>query len=140
MSGLPVIDVAPLVGGGATRAIADAIGEACRTYGFFYVAGHGVDPALERRLEEASRRFFALPQAEKMEIRMERGGRAWRGYFPVGDELTSGKPDLKEGLYFGSELPGDDPRARACPSTARTSSRRASRRCARRCWGLSWPR
>ena len=41
---------------------------------------------------------------------MERGGRAWRGYFPVGAELTSGRPDLKEGLYFGAELPADDPR------------------------------
>jgi len=44
---------------------------------------------------------------------MERGGRAWRGFFPVGAELTSGQPDLKEGLYFGTELPGDDPRVRA---------------------------
>ncbi|HEY0301255.1 MAG TPA: 2OG-Fe(II) oxygenase family protein, partial [Rhizomicrobium sp.] len=34
----------------------------------------------------------------------------WRGYFPVGGELTSGKPDRKEGLYFGSELPASDPR------------------------------
>ena len=59
MSGLPVIDVAPLVRGGATRATAEAIGAACRTFGFFYVAGHGVDPALERSLEEASRRFQA---------------------------------------------------------------------------------
>jgi isopenicillin N synthase-like dioxygenase len=39
-----------------------------------------------------------------------RGGRAWRGYFRVGDELTSGKPDQKEGLYFGAELAADDPR------------------------------
>ena len=44
---------------------------------------------------------------------MARGGRAWRGYFPVGGELTSGQPDLKEGLYFGAELPGDDPRVLA---------------------------
>jgi isopenicillin N synthase-like dioxygenase len=44
---------------------------------------------------------------------MERGGRAWRGYFPVGAELTSGQPDLKEGLYFGAELPDDDPRVLA---------------------------
>ena len=44
---------------------------------------------------------------------MERGGRAWRGYFPVGAELTSGRPDLKEGLYFGAELPADDPRVLA---------------------------
>ncbi|HYB49067.1 MAG TPA: 2OG-Fe(II) oxygenase family protein [Streptosporangiaceae bacterium] len=39
--------------------------------------------------------------------------RAWRGYFPAGAELTSGRPDLKEGLYFGAELPGDDPRVLA---------------------------
>ena len=45
-----------------------------------------------------------------MKIRMELGGRAWRGYFPVGDELTSGKPDQKEGIYFGSELPADHPK------------------------------
>ena len=40
-----------------------------------------------------------------MKIGMARGGRAWRGYFRVGDELTSGKPDQKEGIYFGAELP-----------------------------------
>jgi isopenicillin N synthase-like dioxygenase len=44
---------------------------------------------------------------------MDRGGRAWRGYFPVGAELTSGRPDLKEGLYFGAELGDDDPRVAA---------------------------
>ena len=48
-----------------------------------------------------------------MQIHMSRGGRAWRGYFPVGGELTSGQPDLKEGLYFGTELDDDDPRVRA---------------------------
>jgi hypothetical protein len=44
---------------------------------------------------------------------MSHGGRAWRGYFPVGGELTSGEPDLKEGLYFGTELDESDPRVRA---------------------------
>jgi isopenicillin N synthase-like dioxygenase len=47
-----------------------------------------------------------------MEIAMERGGRAWRGYFPVGAELTSGKADAKEGIYFGAELPADHPRVK----------------------------
>ena len=44
---------------------------------------------------------------------MSLGGRAWRGYFPAGGELTSGRPDWKEGLYLGSELPDDHPQVRA---------------------------
>jgi isopenicillin N synthase-like dioxygenase len=61
----------------------------------------------------ASRRFFALPEPEKMRIAMARGGRAWRGFFPVGGELTSGRPDIKEGVYFGEELGPSDPRVKA---------------------------
>jgi len=89
------------------------IRSACRTYGFFYVAGHGVGQQLLSDLDRACREFFALPEEEKLEISMARGGRAWRGFFPVGDELTSGRPDLKEGIYFGTELGPDDPRVRA---------------------------
>jgi isopenicillin N synthase-like dioxygenase len=44
---------------------------------------------------------------------MALAGAAWRGYFPVGNELTSGRPDVKEGIYFGSEHPADHPRVRA---------------------------
>src|SRR3984957_15323655 len=116
LAALPVIDVSPLVAGarGAARAmVAEQIQVACRERGFFYVTGHGVPAGLLDELAEASAEFFALPAADKLEIAMERGGRAWRGYFPVGGELTSGQPDLKEGLYFGAELPGDDPRVLA---------------------------
>jgi isopenicillin N synthase-like dioxygenase len=115
-AGLPVIDVGPLVGRApaAVRAgVAGQIQAACRERGFFYVTGHGVPAGLVDQLADASAEFFALPLADKLEIAMERGGRAWRGYFPVGAELTSGRPDLKEGLYFGAELPGDDPRVLA---------------------------
>jgi isopenicillin N synthase-like dioxygenase len=113
---LPVVDVQPLVEGGspaAAAAVAAQIQQACRDRGFFYVTGHGVAPELLSELAAASAEFFALPLAGKLEIAMERGGRAWRGYFPVGTELTSGRPDRKEGLYFGTELPDDDPRVRA---------------------------
>jgi len=113
---VPVIDVSALVSGGpetARSAAASHIQAACRDRGFFYVTGHGVAPALLADLADASGEFFALPEASKMQIAMEHGGRAWRGYFPVGGELTSGRPDLKEGLYFGAELPADDPRVLA---------------------------
>ncbi len=127
---LPVVDVAPLrraslpgasfpgaslAGprpGGPTE-VARQIEAACREHGFFYVTGHGVAPELLARLSAASTAFFELPLADKMEIAMARGGPAWRGYFPVGAELTSGQPDLKEGLYFGAELGDEDPRVRA---------------------------
>lgn len=113
---LPVIDVAPLVGVGDAQgraAVAARIGAACRAHGFFYVRGHGVAPALVQRLEDRSRAFFALPEDSKMRWRMALGGRAWRGYFPLGGELTSGRPDWKEGLYLGTELPADDARVRS---------------------------
>jgi isopenicillin N synthase-like dioxygenase len=113
---LPVIDVAPLTGAGpdaACAAVAEQIQAACRERGFFYVTGHQVPADLLAGLGAASREFFSLPLEDKLEISMERGGRAWRGFFPVGAELTSGRADLKEGLYFGAELSGDDPRVQA---------------------------
>jgi isopenicillin N synthase-like dioxygenase len=113
---LPVIDVGPLTGAApaaARAAVAEQIQAACRERGFFYVTGHGVPAGLLDELADASAEFFALPAAGKLEIAMERGGRAWRGYFPVGAELTSGQPDQKEGLYFGTELPAADPRVTA---------------------------
>jgi isopenicillin N synthase-like dioxygenase len=111
---VPVIDVSALVAGTpAQAAVAAEIGRACRSQGFFYVTGHGVDQAVCDRLAAASRRFFALDETAKMPWRMSLGGRAWRGYFPAGGELTSGRPDWKEGLYLGSELPDDHPLVRA---------------------------
>ena len=106
---LPVIDVSALRSGDAAR-VAAAIGAACRDSGFFYASGHGVEAETLARADAAARAFFALPEAEKMRIAMAKGGRAWRGYFPVGGELTSGRPDRKQGLYFGEELGGDDAR------------------------------
>jgi polar amino acid transport system ATP-binding protein len=114
MTALPVIDVAALGAGGSRAALAASeLGRACRAHGFFYAVGHGVDPSLCARLEAESRAFFAQEEAAKMEWRMSLGGRAWRGYFPAGGELTSGRPDWKEGLYFGAELSDDHPLVRA---------------------------
>ncbi|HUE88275.1 MAG TPA: 2-oxoglutarate and iron-dependent oxygenase domain-containing protein, partial [Vicinamibacterales bacterium] len=109
-SQIPVIDISALIAGSeGQQKTAAEIGQACRESGFFYIVGHGVDLALQARLVRLSREFFAQDLDTKLVIRMERGGRAWRGYFPVGAELTSGRPDQKEGLYFGEELPADHP-------------------------------
>jgi isopenicillin N synthase-like dioxygenase len=113
MTELRVIDIDSLVKGRDPRRVAEEIGAACRECGFFYIVGHGVDVALQQRLERLSRDFFAQPRDEKLKIRMELGGAAWRGFFPVGQELTSGKPDRKEGIYFGAELPADHPMVEA---------------------------
>jgi isopenicillin N synthase-like dioxygenase len=113
-SHVPIIDVSDLAAGGPGQGeVASRLGQACRESGFFYLVGHGVDEGLQTRLRDLSREFFAQDVETKMRIRMALGGRAWRGYFRVGDELTSGRPDQKEGLYFGAELPEDHPLVRA---------------------------
>ncbi|HBT7638730.1 TPA: 2-oxoglutarate and iron-dependent oxygenase domain-containing protein, partial [Klebsiella pneumoniae] len=45
---LPTIDIRDLAGDDLARrqAVADAIGRAAREVGFFYITGHGIDPAL----------------------------------------------------------------------------------------------
>ena len=108
---LPLVDVAPLVNGhGDVEGVAREIDRACRDIGFFRITGHGVDPDLLGRIDAAARQFFAQPDVVKQSIAMPNAGPAWRGWFPVGGELTSGRPDRKEGLYFGAEHAPTHPR------------------------------
>jgi isopenicillin N synthase-like dioxygenase len=111
---LPIVDVASLSGSAADVArIGASLDRACCEFGFFYVTGHRIDTALSAQMISLAREFFVLPLEQKLTIAMAHGGRAWRGYFPVDGELTSGRPDRKEGIYFGTELGEDDPRVRA---------------------------
>lgn len=110
MNSIPVIDISGLHDRYGSADVAAEIDAACRDTGFFSIVGHGVAPELRRRLDARAREFFALRDQEKALIAMPLGGRAWRGWFPVGGELTSGTADLKEGIYFGQELPPDNPR------------------------------
>ncbi len=99
---IPVISVADF--GTRKDIIAQEIHDACITYGFFYIKDHNVSQEIIASLKTLSAQFFSLPEEEKKQISMDKGGIAWRGFFPVNGELTSGKPDRKEGIYFGTEL------------------------------------
>ncbi len=117
-SALPLVDISSVpalrsaawhdLPDGAT-ALAAEIDRACRRFGFFRMTGHGVPPGRLAELDRLARSFFALPEVDKSRIAMARGGSAWRGWFPLDGELTAGRPDHKEGVYFGAELAADDP-------------------------------
>ncbi len=114
VASLPLIDVGPLLADTPkleqANNCAEEIDKACRQSGFFRITNHGVPRELRLALDKLSREFFALDNAEKSKCAMTLGGSAWRGWFGVGDELTSGVPDRKEGLYIGQQLSANDPR------------------------------
>ena len=95
---IPVVDIDDVDG-------SIAIDQACRESGFFAIRGDEDTSAHRRRVLDATRRLFALPVEAKQRVSLASGGTAWRGWFPLGDELTSGVPDLKEGFYVGRESP-----------------------------------
>ena len=110
---VPVIDLSPLFdgaesAGGADR-VAAQVAEGCRDWGFFQVVGHRVPDALVARVWAESRRFFALPMAEKQALSRSKDNP--RGYYDR--ELTKNARDLKEVFDFGlepfPELPSDHP-------------------------------
>ena len=111
---LPVINIEGLIlHASDQQEIVSQISQICREVGFFYIVGHGISESLQQKLELLSQQFFAQDLATKMAISMSNGGRAWRGYFSVGDELTSGQSDLKEGIYLGAELDENHPLVQA---------------------------
>lgn len=107
---IPIIDLEGYVQGGSKEEFASHLRNVCKNIGFFYVKNHMVPQGLEEEILASARSFFALPKEEKRKVHMKNGGRAWRGYFELGEEYTSGKIDLKEGLYLGQELPPRHPR------------------------------
>ena len=65
---IPVLDLAPLINGGDTAALAEEFAKAYGETGFGYIVNHGIDPALRAAVFEASERFHALPEAQKQAI------------------------------------------------------------------------
>jgi isopenicillin N synthase-like dioxygenase len=97
---IPLIDLADA----DAHAIARSIDAALRSAGFFALTGHGVPSAVSQAAFDASQLFFALPQAQKERLHINRSGRQ-RGFDPIGWQALdpSQPPDLKESFYIGVE-------------------------------------
>lgn len=102
---IPQLDLSRFDAGETSRAaFLHDLGVAARDVGFFYLTGHGIAPGLPGELLEVTRRFFALPEAEKLAIEMVNSPH-FRGYNRVARELTRGTPDWREQIDIGAERP-----------------------------------
>jgi isopenicillin N synthase-like dioxygenase len=100
---LPTLDISKLDGSPEDRAkLASDLRHILHEHGFFYLRGHGVSPALIAETLAATKRFFALPEADKLDISIVKS-RQFRGYTRAGAELTGGQPDWREQLDFDRE-------------------------------------
>lgn len=106
---IPVIDVAPLAGGGTPPGgLAEELCRACHEVGFFLVVNHGVDNDLQDRVFDMMHRFFGLPDDIKRRIDKQ-ASRHFRGWEPVGTEYTNNRPDIREQIDCWSEWPARSP-------------------------------
>lgn len=115
-SRLPVVDVSPLFGedGRAIEATARQIGKAARSNGFLYVSGHGISDQLIAAVYGQAKRFFALPKAEKLRLRIGTT-RHHRGYVPTSDRGIYADEQGErhyEAFDLGIDVSADDPDAR----------------------------
>ncbi|XP_058733847.1 protein DMR6-LIKE OXYGENASE 2-like [Vicia villosa] len=103
---IPEIDLSPIFhhevpNPSAIDSLVKEIGSACEELGFFQVTNHGVPPSLTRKLDEASRLFFAQSLEEKKKVARD-------DYNPSGfydTEHTKNVRDWKEVFDFFSHDP-----------------------------------
>jgi isopenicillin N synthase-like dioxygenase len=100
---VPVLDLSRLEQGASEhRTFLLDLRTAARDVGFFYLSGHGISASEIAEVLDASRRFFALPEADKLAIEMVKSSQ-FRGYTRAGGELTKGAADWREQLDIGVE-------------------------------------
>ena len=103
--GLPEVDLGALARGMPAREAAlEELRSAAHTNGAFYLVGHGIEEWQFDNMLAAARRLFEISRAELDAIAMLKSPH-FRGYTRVGDQLTQGRPDLREQLDVGIEHP-----------------------------------
>ena len=102
---LPQLDIAAFLAdpsSPAGRDFASELTAACHDVGFVYLLGHGVDADLEQEVFGAARRFFGLPEADRMQI-VNTNSPHFRGYTRLGHEHTNGVSDRRDQIDIGPE-------------------------------------
>tara|TARA_B100001179_G_scaffold102111_1_gene72520 strand:- start:756 stop:1736 length:981 start_codon:yes stop_codon:yes gene_type:complete len=109
---IPVIDISPLIGPQdnpkSLRKTAKEIENACKNIGFFYVKNHQIPQNHLDAVILVMQEFFNLPEEEKMKIHIGNSD-VFRGYTPLGKELTNAKYDWHECVDFGLDLEPNHP-------------------------------
>jgi isopenicillin N synthase-like dioxygenase len=112
---IPVIDVGPAFRGepGGLERVAAEVGRASERVGFFYVAGHGVDPAVVAAAFDASREFHALPLEDKLALKLNDNN---IGYLPVNESMQRAstvhkatRPNFNESFFISHDRAADHP-------------------------------
>jgi isopenicillin N synthase-like dioxygenase len=115
---IPVIDMQGL---DDDPAVLEALDDACRSWGFFQLLGHGVPAELMARTYEQMRAFFALPVEAKHAIErtadnawgfydkeLTKNQRDWKQIFDLGPDSDEG-PLAGNRAQWPGELPGFRP-------------------------------
>jgi isopenicillin N synthase-like dioxygenase len=100
---IPLVDISAFIDTNATEQakedVVKAVSDACHTYGFFYLVGHGIPEADRQQTLDCARLFAKLPLEEKMDISVSKCmGQSFRGYEPPALQLHQKEllPDTKE--------------------------------------------
>ncbi|XP_049933100.1 probable 2-oxoglutarate-dependent dioxygenase At3g50210 isoform X2 [Nymphaea colorata] len=103
---IPIIDVRPLLEkcedprmgeDAGVLEVVRQLDKAGRGDGIFYVKGHGIPESMCQRVRDVARRFFGLPDEEKLKIKLS-SSTGFRGYQTIGQNLTGGRPDKHEAI------------------------------------------
>ncbi|MEZ4943120.1 MAG: 2-oxoglutarate and iron-dependent oxygenase domain-containing protein [Saprospiraceae bacterium] len=110
--GIPTVDLSKFVKGSAEdrKQFVHDLGKAFHEVGFVAVVNHGIPKQLVDGFYNASKAFFALPDAVKAQYEVA-GLAGQRGFTSFGKEHAkqSNVADLKEFFQIGQEVPDDHP-------------------------------
>ncbi len=111
LESLPILDFSRLSAGPDEAAqFRNDLRDAMHEVGFLYLAGHGIPPELTDSMLDVSRRFFDLPEEQKLAVENIHSPQ-FRGYTRVGGELTDNAVDWREQIDIGVERPAVEPGA-----------------------------